>query len=74
MKNFIVIVVSVFGCLDGMVINYSVFEFICMSDEIVENFKCVYDVNVFSCFVVVSIDICVVFEILLIVEIRFKLV
>jgi hypothetical protein len=57
-----------------MVINHSVLEPIRMSDETVENLKRAYDVNVFSCFAVVSTDTCAVLETLLTAEIRLKLV
>jgi NAD(P)-dependent dehydrogenase (short-subunit alcohol dehydrogenase family) len=51
--NLVELAVKSFGRLDGLVINHSVLDPKKLADVTPENFKYVYDVNVFSCFAVV---------------------
>lgn len=61
-QNLTSTAVKAFGRLDGVVICHGVLDPIRMGDETVENLKFVYDVNVFSCFAVVSTDTCTDFQ------------
>jgi NAD(P)-dependent dehydrogenase (short-subunit alcohol dehydrogenase family) len=51
-SNLVELAVKSFGRLDGLVINHSVLDPKKLADVTPENFKYVYDVNVFSCFAV----------------------